>query len=74
MTVCLVSKCLVVELTNEPSEPEIAIDCSGPTFSHVFGTNTSAFELLVLKRKIMGPCWLEIKGAALSSKSVSLAT
>lgn len=34
----------------------------GATFSKIFGTNTSAFELLVLKRKIMGPCWLEIKG------------
>ncbi len=46
------------------------MDASGPTFSHVFGTKTSAFELLVLKRKIMGPCWLEIKGAAVSTKSV----
>lgn len=27
----------------------------------VFGTNTSAFELLVIKRKIMGPCWIQIK-------------
>jgi DNA polymerase alpha subunit A len=47
------------------------MDCSGSTFSHVFGTNTTPFELLVLKRKIMGPCWLNVKGATLSSKSVS---
>jgi DNA polymerase alpha subunit A len=47
------------------------MESSGSTFSHVFGTNTSAFELLVVKRNIMGPCWLEVKGATLSSKSVS---
>ena len=28
----------------------------------MFGTNTSAFEMLVIKRKIMGPCWLDVKG------------
>ena len=46
------------------------MDASGPTFSHVFGTNTSAFELLVLKRKIMGPCWLDVKSTAISTTSV----
>lgn len=54
------------------TEPEIPMNSSGSTFSHVFGTNTSAFELLVVKRKIMGPCWLEIKEAGLSAKSVRL--
>lgn len=43
---------------------------TGPTFSHIFGTNTTPFELLVVKRKIMGPCWLEIKGATQSTKIV----
>ena len=47
------------------------MNTSGSTFSHVFGTNTSPFELLVVKRKIMGPGWLEIKDAVVSSKSVS---
>ncbi len=46
------------------------MDTTGPTFSHVFGANTSAFELLVVKRKIMGPCWLKLDEASLSSKSV----
>ena len=49
------------------------MDASGPTFSHVFGTNTSAFELFAIKRRIMGPGWLNIKDAAQSSKSVSRA-
>jgi hypothetical protein len=56
---------------SHPSEPELPLDASGPTFSHVFGTNTTPFELLVIKRKIMGPCWLDVKGVAISSTSVS---
>jgi DNA polymerase alpha subunit A len=55
----------------DPLEPELPSGTSGATFSHIFGSNTSPFELLVVKRKIMGPCWLEIKDAALSTKSVS---
>jgi DNA polymerase alpha subunit A len=51
-------------------EPEIPTGTSGSTFSHIFGANTTPFELLVVKRKIMGPCWLEIKEAALSTSSV----
>lgn len=43
-------------------QPQLPGDLSGATFSKVFGTNTSAFEMLVIKRKIMGPCWLEVKG------------
>lgn len=46
---------------------------SGDTFGHVLGTNTSAFEIFALKRKVMGPCWLEIKDVELSSKPVSVA-
>ena len=46
------------------------MDASGQCFSHVFGANTTPFELLVLKRKMMGPGWLNIAGATLSSKSV----
>ncbi|KAB5589762.1 DNA polymerase II [Ceratobasidium theobromae] len=52
-------------------EPMLPIDLSGATFSRVLGTNTSAFELFVLKRKIMGPCWLEIKECELSNKGFS---
>ena len=31
------------------------------TIAHIFGTNTSPIETLLLERKIKGPCWLEIK-------------
>ncbi|KAF8920856.1 hypothetical protein CPB85DRAFT_1372860 [Mucidula mucida] len=43
------------------TQPQIACNAYSGTIQKVFGTNTSAFELLVLKRKIMGPCWIQIK-------------
>ncbi|KAI9509680.1 hypothetical protein F5148DRAFT_1185768 [Russula earlei] len=52
-------------------EPQIPANVTSPTFSRIFGTNTSAFELLVLKRKIMGPCWLQIKKPHVEYKGVS---
>ncbi|KAI0796194.1 hypothetical protein C8Q75DRAFT_863184 [Abortiporus biennis] len=53
------------------SEPQIPATASSPNFSHIFGTSTSAFELLVLKRKIMGPCWLQVKKPVIDNKGVS---
>lgn len=52
-------------------QPQLPFNCSGKTFSRVFGTNTSAFELFVLKRKIMGPCWLNIQEPEFSDKAIS---
>ena len=51
-------------------EPQIPSHAESPNFSRVFGTNTSAFELLVLKRRIMGPCWLGIKSPIVDNKGV----
>ncbi|CAO1616593.1 unnamed protein product [Parajaminaea phylloscopi] len=42
-------------------EPALPSDLQGKTFSHAFGTQTSAMELFLIKRKIMGPCWLRIE-------------
>ena len=44
--------------------PALPCDASGTYFSRIFGTSTSALELLLLKRRIMGPCWLKLDGAA----------
>jgi len=41
--------------------PQLPQNLKGRTFSRVFGTNTPALEMLIRKRKLMGPCWLEIK-------------
>jgi len=35
----------------------------GQTFKHIFGVNTSPLEHLIIQKKIMGPCWITIKGA-----------
>ncbi|KAG6887799.1 hypothetical protein C0995_012659 [Termitomyces sp. Mi166 len=52
-------------------DPQIPSNACSPNIAQIFGTNTSAFELLVLKRKIMGPCWLEIKNPQIDNKGVS---
>ncbi|KAJ6485791.1 hypothetical protein C8R45DRAFT_829069 [Mycena sanguinolenta] len=55
------------------NEPQLPITNANPTtnIARIFGTNTSAFELLVLKRKIMGPCWLTIKNPKIENKNFS---
>ncbi|KAF7289426.1 DNA polymerase [Mycena chlorophos] len=55
---------------NEPPLPMTDADPT-PSIARIFGTNTSAFELFVLKRKIMGPCWLEVKNPKIENKSFS---
>lgn len=54
------------------AESQIPMEMSSPNFSHIFGTNTSAFELFVLKRKIMGPCWLKIKNPEILQQGVGV--
>ena len=44
-------------------EPALPADVSGSTFCRAFGAHTSAFELFVVKRRIMGPCWLRLERA-----------
>ncbi|KAL0953645.1 hypothetical protein HGRIS_004849 [Hohenbuehelia grisea] len=53
------------------NEKEIPNTAESPNIARIFGTSTSAFELLVLKRKIMGPCWLQIKKPEVDNKGVS---
>ncbi|KAJ7132213.1 hypothetical protein C8R44DRAFT_773372 [Mycena epipterygia] len=55
---------------NEPQLPMTDANPS-PNIARIFGTNTSAFELLALKRKILGPCWLQIKNPTIENKSYS---
>ncbi|RUO96509.1 ribonuclease H-like domain-containing protein [Jimgerdemannia flammicorona] len=51
--------------------PPLPNNLTGATFSHIFGANTNALELFLIKRDIMGPCWLEIKDAKISDKNIS---
>ncbi|KAF9212423.1 DNA polymerase alpha catalytic subunit [Podila verticillata] len=53
------------------SSPSLPVDLNGETFSHVFGANTSALEHFIIKRNLMGPCWLEITGAHMNTTKIS---
>jgi DNA polymerase alpha subunit A len=53
-------------------EPELPADLSGATFSRAFGVSTSAFELFVVKRGIMGPCWLDVRDAVIRADGPEL--
>lgn len=53
------------------SEPEIPAESKGKTFSKIFGTKTSALELFLLKRKLMGPSWIKIKSLSSNPKNVN---
>lgn len=57
---------------NLSTEPQIPTDVTSPNFSRVFGSNTSAFELLVIKRRIMGPCWIKVQKPHVEHQGVSL--
>lgn len=54
------------------TDPQLPENLSGETFSHVFGTNTNQFEQFVLCRKVMGPCWLEIKYSDFNTAAANL--
>lgn len=51
-------------------EPPLPSDINGKTFSNIFGANTNALELLILKRRLMGPCWITISNAEVSNVNV----
>ncbi|KAI8373058.1 DNA polymerase family B-domain-containing protein [Radiomyces spectabilis] len=48
-------------------QPALPSHLKGATFSHVFGTNTGPLEHFLIKRDIMGPCWLHLTGAEVSN-------
>ncbi|KAJ3091647.1 DNA-directed DNA polymerase alpha catalytic subunit pol1 [Quaeritorhiza haematococci] len=52
-------------------QPQLPSDLKGKTFSHAFGTNTSPLELLILKRRLKGPCWIRVSNVSFNSKNVS---
>ena len=51
--------------------PNVPDGMTGKTFSHVCGSGIGPLERFLMKRNLMGPCWLDIKGATSSRKSVS---
>ena len=43
----------------------------GKTYEKIFGASSSCIELFLLKRKLMGPCWIRIKNPKCSSDVTS---
>jgi hypothetical protein len=52
-------------------EPALPENLSGATFSHAFGTQTGPLEHFLVKRDIMGPCWLQVKDAKPNGSKVT---
>ncbi|CAE6229466.1 unnamed protein product [Arabidopsis arenosa] len=52
-------------------DPPLSEDLKGESFCAVLGSHTSALELFILKRKIMGPSWLKISVFSSPSQRVS---
>lgn len=59
-----------VKLTYPYSQPQFNTT-NGRTFSHVFGSSTAPLEMFIVKRRIMGPCWLSIKPSSTGKRGVS---
>ncbi|PVD18466.1 hypothetical protein C0Q70_21015 [Pomacea canaliculata] len=51
--------------------PVLPSDLQGETFSHVFGTNTSSLELLLIDRKMKGPSWIDLHCVQPTKQAVS---
>lgn len=51
--------------------PALQPDAQGDTFSHIFGTTTTCMEHFLLKRRLLGPCWLRVTGVRNRAVSVS---
>jgi DNA polymerase alpha subunit A len=51
--------------------PVFPADLAGRSFSRVLGTSQSCMELFLLKRDLMGPCWVNIQGAQAVTSQLS---
>jgi DNA polymerase alpha subunit A len=51
-------------------EKALPTGLSSPNIAHILGAQTSPFEIFVLKRKIMGPCWLRIQSPEVKHNGV----
>ncbi|XP_062521858.1 DNA polymerase alpha catalytic subunit-like isoform X2 [Corticium candelabrum] len=60
-----------LEVKYSADYPPLPSDMSGNTFCHVFGTNTSSLELLIIQQRLKGPSWLHIKNPRPLSQSIS---
>ena len=76
----IVSRKYAFEIANVPEEADYvkvvfphcslhSIPAEGKFYSHVFGLSTSTTESFLIKRKIMGPCWLTLQSPIIKDSS-----
>jgi DNA polymerase alpha subunit A len=56
----------------DPAGPRLRNGATGQTFSHVFGSDTSLLERLLITRRIMGPSWLRLMPGSFVESSSNL--
>lgn len=54
-----------------PKPSQEVCETGGKTFSHIFGYGASTLESFILKRKLMGPCWIRVYDVAATKVPVS---
>eukprot|EP01040_Poterioochromonas_malhamensis_P001065 gene1065-1130_t len=62
---------LKVVYSSKRGIPSIEQCANGRTYARIFGTSSNALELFLLKRGLMGPCWITIKNAKLVNEPKS---
>ncbi|KAI9025578.1 hypothetical protein DFJ74DRAFT_618536 [Hyaloraphidium curvatum] len=60
-----------LEVSYSFTEPELEENTSGRTFGRIFGTRTTALELLILEREIWGPSWITVKNPVFENRPMS---
>jgi DNA polymerase elongation subunit (family B) len=56
-----------LKVVYDGKHPSLPHDLSGDTFSRIFGSHASPLENFLLKRDLMGPCWLRVLNARVTS-------
>jgi len=60
-----------LKVTYSAEFPVLPADLAGRSFARVLGTSQSCMELFLLKRDLMGPCWVNVKGAEAVASQLS---
>ncbi|KNH04770.1 DNA polymerase I alpha catalytic subunit [Perkinsela sp. CCAP 1560/4] len=60
-----------VKMKYHSTGPTIPTTGQFRTFTELFGTQQSMIEMILLKRKIMGPCWLTLTNAQKVTRKIS---
>ncbi|KAI8049808.1 uncharacterized protein B0P05DRAFT_480526 [Gilbertella persicaria] len=65
------SEAIYIKLCYSYKDYELPNTLSGNTFSHIFGASTGPLEHFIIKKDVMGPCWLDIQNVRLTDTTQS---